>query len=162
MESANASLAAGYEIRWWARNGDDIAADVFVFPGSRQAQDFLGLATDAHCRQAGTVTEAHGPPGVRNLSWVNPDRVSENDAYLQRGKRVYRIVDVRPQRSGKPPSSRQQRIAFLLVDILACLLPEAECRARPYQVVPDSRPQVVTASLEPPPSLTPRWPKPEA
>ena len=136
--STNASLGAGYELRWWARNGDDMVADVFVFPGEREAQDFLRLATDARCRRDAVEAGATSPPGARNLRWVNPDDVSEDDAYMQRGRRVYRIADVLPQRTGKPPGDGRQRAALRLVDIIACVMPGAECRLGTHRPAPGS------------------------
>ncbi|HEY7829659.1 MAG TPA: hypothetical protein VIC06_03745 [Solirubrobacteraceae bacterium] len=147
-QPASASLAAGYEMRWWARNGDDVAADVFVFSGPGEAQAFLGLAASTRCHAGSSARDASWPPNAHNLTWINPDRFSEEDVYLLRGRRVYRVVDVRPQKPASQPRRRQQRIAFLIVDTLACLLPEAECRLGDYRIAPRTRTPVLTASLD--------------
>jgi hypothetical protein len=124
-QPAGQALSGGYEMRSWAPNGDDIAADVFVFAGPRQAQDFMQHATDTRCRRASAVSPARWPPNARNLTWVNPDAAREADVYLARGRRVYRIVDVRPHGVSSP--SVERRIALAIADSLACLLPAADC-----------------------------------
>lgn len=116
----------GYEVRWWAPNGDDVVADVFVFPSAREAQRFLGQAASTHCRLRSRAAGAPFPPDSRNLTWVNPDNVTEADVYLLRGARVYRVADVPANQRGHSPD-RSITHAFATVDTLACLLPAAHC-----------------------------------
>jgi hypothetical protein len=125
-QPAAGPFAGGYEMRLWVHGEDDIAADVFVFAGPRQAQDYLRRATDERCRNAGATSPARWPPEARNLTWINPDAAREADVYLARGRRVYRVVDVRSRYLGKPPRV-ERRIALAIVDDLACLLPAADC-----------------------------------
>jgi hypothetical protein len=56
--SPTAPRPAGYEMRWWAPNGDDIGADVFVFAGPRKAREFLADADSTRCRPYGRHTAA--------------------------------------------------------------------------------------------------------
>ncbi len=118
----------GYEIRWWAPNGDDLVADVLVFANPRSAARFLQLAAAPRCDHSSLAASAARPPLARNLAWTNPDDVAEADVFLARGSRVYRVADapagqeVRGQLA-TPSVSR----ALRSVDTLACLLPGAHC-----------------------------------
>jgi hypothetical protein len=141
-----ASLSGGYEVRWWASNGDDLVADVFQFAGPRQARRFFGWAASPRCRDAGAVSAVPWLSAARNLVWVNPDRFTQEDVYVVRGSRVYRISDVRA-RNGRRPSI-ERRIALLIVDSLACILPEADCRTTGYRAGPRSEPRSLTASID--------------
>jgi hypothetical protein len=123
-----------YELRWWAANGDDVVTDVFVFAGASRARDFFELASSARCRQLGAAFAASSPPGGRDLVWRNPDRFAQEDVYLLRGQRVYRVSVVRAGAgSGVTPAGR--RAAFALVNGLACALPGAACRPRSDQAL---------------------------
>lgn len=119
--------SGGYEMRWWAPSGDDIAADAFQFKSSGEAQTFAARATSSYCRPTGQARGAPQPSGSRNLTWINPDNAREVDVYVTRGTRVYRVVDVPPgQRHGRATTT-QLAHALITVDSLACLLPEANC-----------------------------------
>jgi membrane protease YdiL (CAAX protease family) len=121
---------ASYEIRRFARDGDDIVADVFALSSPARADRFLVQASRARCHLHGRSSTAPDPPRTRNLIWVNPDRFTQQDAFLARGKLVYRVADVRASRSGASPAA-EQREALDTVDRLACLLADAGCvRAR--------------------------------
>jgi hypothetical protein len=134
--SPTARRPGGYEMRWWAPNGDDVVADVFVFSGPHAAQHFLELASGARCRHSGRIGSAAHPPLARNLAWVNPDGFGQADVYLSRGDRVYRIADVPAgQRGTRGPSETLGR-ALQAVDALACLLPHAHCTVGSSSVVP--------------------------
>lgn len=127
--SPTARRPAGYEMRWWAPNGDDIAADVYVFSNPQTAQRFLRLAAGASCRRSAHQGVAPHPPLSRNLTWLNPDGAAEADVYLARGSRVYRVADAPSgQRSARHRSGFVAR-ALYTIDTLACLLPEAHCSA---------------------------------
>jgi hypothetical protein len=130
--SSTKQRSGGYEMRWWAPSGDDIAADAFQFKSAAQAQTFASRAASAYCRPTGQAHGALEPAQSRNLTWINPDNAREVDIYVLRGKRVYRIVDVPPgQQRGRTSTQRLER-ALITVDSLACLLPEADCtRQRP-------------------------------
>ncbi|MGO9488608.1 MAG: hypothetical protein ACLQBB_06230 [Solirubrobacteraceae bacterium] len=123
--SPSAPRPGGYEMRWWAPNGDDVVADVFVFSNPAEAQRFLALASTAGCRRAARQEPSERPPLSRNLSWVNPGGVIETDVYLARGARVYRVADA-PAGAGLA-SAPVLRRAFETVDALACLVPDARC-----------------------------------
>ena len=84
---------AGYEMRWWAPNGDDVVADVLVFASDAQARRYLLLASSAHCREQASHGLAAHPPLARNLSWLNPDGALQADVFFARGSRVYRVAD---------------------------------------------------------------------
>ncbi len=47
--SPTAKRPGGYEMRWWAPNGDDVVADVLVFADPATAARFLELAAGARC-----------------------------------------------------------------------------------------------------------------
>ncbi len=140
---STAPRPAGYEMRWWAPNGDDIVADVFVFAGPRKAQEFLAHAASARCRPYGRQTPAPWPAQAHNLRWVNPDGFAQEDVLFARGPRVYRVADV-PAGQGRA----ELRTASWRVDTLACLLPDAGCALSPYPPV-GSVITVVTSGLTP-------------
>jgi hypothetical protein len=116
----------GYEMRWWMPSGDDVAVDVLAFADRRRARDFFVHASRADCRSRSRARSASMPPGGRNLAWLNPDGFMQEDAFLLRGRRVYRVVVVRPGSAhGASPAAIAE--AFRLVDALACALPGAGC-----------------------------------
>jgi hypothetical protein len=125
--SFTAPRPGGYEMRWWAPNGDDIVADVFQFASASEANGFLALATSTRCRLHARARQAPLPPDSHNLTWLNPDYALEADVYLRRGARVYRVVDVPPSRRGVLAGTAAITRAFLTVDTLACLLPQVRC-----------------------------------
>jgi hypothetical protein len=132
--SPTARRPAGYEMRWWAPNGDDVVADVLVFSSPRVAQRYIGLASSARCRTRARERPGAGPPQVANLTWLNPDGAAQADVYMRRGARVFRVVDAPAgQRSGAVPGDGLSR-ALLTIDTLACLLPEARCVAGSHGV----------------------------
>jgi hypothetical protein len=116
----------GYEMRWWLRNRDDLVADAWVFADVDQAHDFLERASSADCRTASTAVAASFPPGGRNLEWRNPEGYAQEDLFLRRGRRVYR-VSVVVAGAGGSATSAKRKAAFSLVDDLACALPRAGC-----------------------------------
>jgi hypothetical protein len=116
----------GYELRWWAANRDDVVADVFVFAGAAQARDFFQQASSTRCRPSSVALAASSPPGGRDLAWRNPDRFAQEDVYLLRGQRVYR-VDVVRAGAGRGITPAGRSAAFSLVNGLACALPGAAC-----------------------------------
>ncbi len=130
------SVPAGYEVRWWALdrqgNEDDVVADVFEFVSERQAEDALARAASPHCRLDGAAHAARLPSGAGSLYWVNPDNARQWDVLFVRGRRLYRVDDVPP---GYPPATGpaqrtlEQHRANSTVEVLACALPGAGCRA---------------------------------
>ena len=125
--SRTAPRPPGYEMRWWAPNGDDLVADVLVFASPRAAALFLTRAAAPRCGHGSLSAGAGRPPQARNLAWINPDGVAEADVYLARGRRVYRVADAPAgQGTGVPAPGRLSR-ALRTVDTLACLLQGANC-----------------------------------
>ena len=123
---------AGYEMRWWAPNGDDVVADVLVFRTPAHAQRYLALASGTHCRDQASRQPALRPPQGRNLSWLNPERVLQADVFMARGARVYRIADAPAGRSPEDVrTSGGLARAFSTIDLLACLIPSAGCTRVP-------------------------------
>ena len=96
LRSSDGRWPGGYEIRQWAPTGDDTAADVLLFTSASQAGMFFDEAASARCHRAAEVMSAPSPPAARNLVWVNPDGPTEEDVFVLRGRRLYRVVDVRP------------------------------------------------------------------
>ncbi len=130
LVSASAKRPAGYEMRWWAPNGDDLVADEYSFASASMAQRFVRLAASARCRTGGGAHSAPIPPQGHNLSWVNPDGVRQADVYVLRGERVFRLADAPAgQQRGLIRAGSIER-ALVTVDTLACLLPGAACEAR--------------------------------
>jgi hypothetical protein len=122
---AGARDPGGYEMRWWSGN-DDVVADVFVFAVADQARAFFESASSARCRTASTALAASSPPGARDLVWRNPENFAQEDVYLLRGRRVYRIAVVLAH-AGDTSTATSRKTAFSLVNALACTLPEASC-----------------------------------
>jgi hypothetical protein len=120
---------ASYEMRSWVADPeltpqqDDLAADVFLFANSADARRFFAEASAVRCHRHGAERAASKPPHARNLIWLNPDSAIEEDVFLLRGPRVYRIVDVRPE--SRSISGRQAGIER--VNALACALVNASC-----------------------------------
>jgi hypothetical protein len=122
-------------MREWApdpRSGsgyrDDIGGEVFEFPTAGQANRFFGEATSTRCRRSGKARLASRPHDARNVVWSNPDAATEEDAFVIVGRRVYRLIDVRPQGGNERPHwNDEQRIGALTADRLACAIPGAAC-----------------------------------
>ncbi len=125
--SQTAARPEGYEMRWWAPNGDDVVADAFVFSSPALAQRFFALASAPGCRRSAHAQPSERPPLSRDLYWVNPDGASETDVYLVRGATVYRVGDAPAGPQASSATARER--AFVTVDTLACLLPDAQCLA---------------------------------
>lgn len=136
---AEERVPGGYEMRWWMPNGDDLVADGLVFPSAMDAQSFLRQATKTNCRPGGSVHDASFPAGGRNLGWVNPDHFAQQDLYLQRKRRVYRVAVVKAGVSDSIASHAEAE-AFALVDGLACFLRGTGCRE-----AADSTPSTISA-----------------
>lgn len=117
---------AGYEMRWWAPDNDDIVADVLVFATASKAREFVKRASSVRCRNASKQAPASWPPRASNLRWDNPDGVAQADVLFARGSRAFRVSDV-PAGEPRIKARTNLRRAFLVVDDLACLLPEADC-----------------------------------
>ena len=129
-QSPHALRPAGYEMRWWAPNGDDVVADVLVFSTPSAAGRFLVLASGARCRSGAAHGAALHPPLARNLSWLNPDGALQADVFMARGARVYRVADAPAGTSPEEVrASGGLGRAFATIDVLACLLPSAHCTA---------------------------------
>jgi hypothetical protein len=123
---------AGYEMRWWAPNGDDIVADVLVFKTPARASRYLALASSTRCREKASQQAAPRPPEARNLAWLNPETVLQADLFMARGARVYRVADAPAGRSAEEiRKSGGLAHAFATIDVLACLIPAANCTRVP-------------------------------
>jgi hypothetical protein len=132
-------VPGGYEMRWWMPNGDDLVADGFLFASANEAQNFLRQATKTDCRSRGSVHDAAFPAGGHNLGWVNPDHFAQQDLYIRRDRRVYRVAVVKAGVSDSIASGAETE-AFALVDGLACFLPGTSCRG-----AADSTPSTISA-----------------
>jgi hypothetical protein len=120
--SAGGRWPAGYELRWWTPDYDAVA-DVLVFTRARQARRFYELAASSRCHRGGAPRTPTLPPDARGLAWTNPDGAQQEDVFLLRGRRVYRVAAVRLARTA--PVSR--RADFEFVEAMACALPDADC-----------------------------------
>jgi len=101
--------------------------EIYLFATASQAHRFFDEATSTRCHRSGVARPAPRPADARNVIWVNPDGVTEEDVFAVDGRRVYRIVDVRPARDEKPRWSAEQQVGVLTVDRLACTIPGADC-----------------------------------
>jgi hypothetical protein len=117
---------AGYEMRWWIRSRYDVVADAWVFADAKQAHDYFRRASSTSCRTASTAVAAPFPQGGRDLEWRNPDGFVQEDLYLLRGRRVYRVGVVKAA-AGASATTAARRAAFGLVNELACALPDGGC-----------------------------------
>lgn len=113
---------AGYERRWWTPDYD-VVADVLVFARARQARRLYESAASPRCHRGGAPRAPTLPPDARGLAWTNPDGAEQEDVFLLRGRRVYRVAAVRLARTA--PVSR--RADFEFVESMACALPGAGC-----------------------------------
>jgi hypothetical protein len=122
---------ASFEMRSWTVDPqltsalEDVGADVFMFANSAQARSFFMEASNARCHRDGVEGSAPQPPEAHTLAWVNPDAAAEEDVFLLRGPRVYRVAVVRPQ--GRTPSASQRQAGLARAATLACAFPSAGC-----------------------------------
>ena len=105
--SPHALRPAGYEMRWWAPNGDDVVADVLVFASQAKAQRYVSVAASKRCRLQARSGAASRPPEARNLSWLNPDGALQADVFLARG--TARLPDRRRARGQLARGRAHQR-----------------------------------------------------
>jgi hypothetical protein len=117
--SSDEGVEAGYEIRWWTPSRHDVVADVWLFEDAAGAETFVDAATSRRCREAARETMAAAPDGGVNLEWRNPFDFMQQDLYLERGARVYRLSVVVPGAPDHPVISTR-REGFELVDALGC------------------------------------------
>ena len=113
---------AAYEMRWWTPDYDAVA-DVFAFAGTSPARRFFDLAASPRCHRDSGPRATALPLAARELAWTNPDDAAQEDVFLLRGRRVYRIAAVRLRRT--PLVTR--RVDFEFADAMACALPGADC-----------------------------------
>jgi hypothetical protein len=123
---AGSSDQVGYEMRWWIRSRYDVVADAWVFADAKQAHDYFTRVSSSKCRPASMAVAASFPLGGRNVEWSNPDGFAQEDLYLMRGRRVYRVSVVKAG-VGASATTAARRSAFSLINELACALPQAGC-----------------------------------
>lgn len=124
-EAGSGPWPGAYEIRAPTRHYL-VVADGLVFAGARTARAFFELAASPRCHGKAVNEPAAYVPGARNLAWINPDDVEQNDVFLLRGARVYRVGDVRGPGTERLPLAAEAAI----VDRFACRLPDAGCAVR--------------------------------
>lgn len=123
-------VPGGYEMRWWMPNGDDVVVDGFIFASAKVAHIYFEQAAADDCRRDASTREAPFPADARNLSWVNPDAYSQQDLFVHRGRRVYRVAVVKAGVDDSiTPAARTE--AFTLINVLARMLPRVGCGSRP-------------------------------
>jgi hypothetical protein len=116
----------GFEMRWWTGGRDDVVGDIFLFKNAADAKHYLELAISTECRSKASQRPALFPPGAHNLEWSNPFSYAQQDVYLQRGPRVYRVSVVQPG-VHSTVSAAMRLQGFHLVNQLACDLPGTGC-----------------------------------
>lgn len=132
---ASGSSPAGFEMRWWAwaRGWYDLVADVFLFEDASAAADYMNLASSTECRSNTMAEAASLPSGASYLAWSNPFNVAQQDVFLRRGSRVYRVSVVQPG-VGPVVSKSKREVGFRLVSAIACGLPGSGCAPVPYSI----------------------------
>jgi hypothetical protein len=123
---SSGSVPAGYEMRWWSRNGDHQVADVFAFPSSADAARFVERAAEGPCRRAVSQRTEARLPGEHVLLWRNPLGFLQADVYFSRGKSAYRVTDV-PGQDTSQRSGVDRRRMVAIAQSLACRLVDAGC-----------------------------------
>jgi hypothetical protein len=119
---------AGFEMRWWTVGRDDVVGDIFLFKNAVDAKQYLELAIGTKCRSEASQRPALFPPAAHNVEWSNPFSYAQQDVYLQRGPRVYRVSVVQPGVHSTVGAAMRLQ-GFHLVNELACDLPGAGCRS---------------------------------
>jgi hypothetical protein len=128
---ADGNWPASFEMRSWVvdpQNSsayEDVGADVFMFADAAQARSYFIQASSARCHRDGVEGSGSRPPLAHTLAWLNPDDAAEEDVFLLRGPRVYRVAVVRPQ--GRTQSASQRQAGLARAGALACALPDAGC-----------------------------------
>ena len=79
-------------------------------PGPRPARKFFDLAASRRCHRDGAPRATALPPAARELAWTNPDDAAQEDVFLLRGRRVYRVAAVRLRADPLGRPSRRLRI----------------------------------------------------
>jgi hypothetical protein len=125
--SASATRPGGYEMRWWAPNGDDLVADVWQFADAGRARRFVAMASSVHCRRDASRVVTQTPPSAADLTWLNPDDAAQADVFIRQGARVYRVADAPAGQHGGRIVPGALRRALATIDALACLLPHVRC-----------------------------------
>jgi hypothetical protein len=125
---ASRSPYGGFEMRWWiwTWGWNDVVADVFRFEDASAAAEYMELAADTECRRNTMEKAASLPPGARYLEWSNPFNFAQQDVFLRRGSRVYRVSVVQPGAERKASKARRE-LGFRLVGEIACGLPMSGC-----------------------------------
>jgi len=126
ISTSDQGVEAGYEIRWWTPSRHDVVADVWLFEDGDSAADFIDQATSLRCRESARKTMAPAPQGGVDLEWRNPFCFMQQDFYLGRGPRVYRLSVVVP---GAPdhPVGPVRHEGFEMVNALGCELADLPC-----------------------------------
>lgn len=120
----------GYEMRQRSRDGEEVVADAFLFAHPSQSRKYLGLATNLRCHEATTLSATSRPPEARNLVSLGRQELTSYRVILIRGQRAYRVVVLRPWRSGTEPSRAERNAGSSMVDDLACRLAVANCATK--------------------------------
>lgn len=126
ISTSDQGVEAGYEIRWWTPSRHDVVADVWLFEDAGSAEEFVDRATSRRCRVSARETMAPVPKGGVDLEWRNPFGFMQQDLYLARGPRVYRLSVVVPGAPDHPVAS-VRREGFKLVNALGCELLGLSC-----------------------------------
>lgn len=114
------TMPAGYEIRWWSPVANH-ALDVWVFADDADARAYFRSAAGGDCRPQASARWTPQPAGGRNLVWLNPEGVMQEDLFLRRGRRVYRLALVRKLAGARmTAAARRDNIARL--NRLGCAL----------------------------------------
>lgn len=126
ISTSDEGVEAGYEIRWWTPGRHDVVADVWLFEDAGSAEDFIDQATSLRCRESARKTMAPTPPGGVDFEWRNPFGFMQQDLYLARGSRVYRLAVVVPGAPDHPVGSARHE-GFELANALGCELLDLPC-----------------------------------
>jgi hypothetical protein len=116
---------AGFEMRRWSPNRDDIVLSVLQFSNTRQAQLFASQLSSPRCHRNGTSGTPPAPPYSRDITWINPLGYWQEDVILARGRLLYRIAEVGAQSEA---ISAQRTGGLRSTAAIACALVDAGCK----------------------------------
>ncbi len=120
-------VSAGYGVRWFRRDGDELGAAAFRLPTPNAAAAWVAAAASTHCRPGTSPGRVGAPARARGLIRADPAGHLETDVFLARGPTAWWLLDV-PARNRPPdPHSPAARAALARTAALACRLPAAGC-----------------------------------
>jgi hypothetical protein len=120
-------IDAGYELRWWTRQGNHRVADLFLFATASEAAAYVRTASSPDCRVKAGNGWVPAISGGVGLIWTNSHDTLQADVFFSRGNRAYRLSDMPPGGEGKGLADVNPIKLIATPVALACRLPDARC-----------------------------------